>query len=109
MYRKLKADKDNNFEGLDPITRRTPEYYAKVKEDLQIKIDDFLLEISDRVPGKMSKLKQIEKQTGFDEESFEPRYKNALSLFAFTNALTKGMTAFVAFDKEFVKLQPIFL
>jgi len=39
---KLKADKDNNFEGLDPITRRTPEYYAKVKEDLQIKIDDFL-------------------------------------------------------------------
>jgi len=51
------------------------------------KIDDFLLEISDRIPGQMSKLKQIEKQTGFDEESFEPRYKNALSLFAFTNAL----------------------
>lgn len=28
-------------------------------------------------------------------------------IFAFTNALTKGMTAFVAFDKEFVKLQQV--
>lgn len=30
------------IDELDPIIRKTPEYYAKVKEDLQVNVDNFL-------------------------------------------------------------------
>ena len=61
------------------------------------KINNFLLEVSERKPGQMSELKIIERQTGLNEESFEPRFKNALSLFTFTNSLNsykKGDTEY---------------
>jgi|TARA_R110000751_G_scaffold245730_1_gene345723 hypothetical protein len=38
----LHASSIDKYESLNPIIRKTPEYYAKIQEDLQVKIDDFL-------------------------------------------------------------------
>jgi hypothetical protein len=54
-----------------------------------------------------SEMEEFGKQSALAVRRFAAFSSVTSIIFAFTNALTKGMTAFVAFDKEFVKLQQV--
>lgn len=54
-----------------------------------------------------SEMEEFGKQSALAVRRFAAFSSVTSVIFAFTNALTKGMTAFVAFDKEFVKLQQV--